>query len=118
MQFKTDKPIYQQIVDYAYARILADDWTPGQRVPSVRELSVEMSVNTHTILKAFDYLTDRGIIAARRGMGFYLEPDAKKKINDDRRRNFFDEILPDLFEQMRLLGITIEDIVRSYSSDK
>ncbi len=110
MEFTSEKPIYRQIVDYAYARILADEWLPGQRVPSVRELGVALSVNSHTVLKAYDYLTDHGVIASRRGMGYFLEPDAKARVNDDRRNAFFNDTLPSLFSQMRLLGISIDEI--------
>lgn len=114
MDFRADKPIYRQIVDYAYGCILADEWHPGERVPSVRELGALLSVNSHTALKAYEYLTDHGVIAARRGMGYYLEPDAKEKVNADRRQYFFDETLSHVFAQMDLLGISIDDIVDRY----
>lgn len=116
MDFKADKPIYRQIVEYAYGRILADEWHPGERVPSVRELGATLSVNSHTALKAYEYLTDHGVIAARRGMGYYLEPDAKERVNADRRQCFFDETLSHLFSQMDLLGISIDDVVARYNN--
>lgn len=56
MDFHAEKPIYQQIVDYAFAKILSGEWPEGKRIPSVRELAALMCVNTHTILKAYDYL--------------------------------------------------------------
>lgn len=114
MEFRTDRPIYRQIIDYAFAAILSEQWRPGERVPSVRELGTELAVNTHTVLKAYEYLTDRGIIAVRRGMGYFLDADAKSKVNADRREYFFETSLADLFEQMDLLGITIDDVVEHY----
>ena len=72
MEFKTDRPIYRQIIDYAFGCILGGGWTPGAKVPSVRELAVELAVNSHTILKAYDHLQDNGIIVPRRGMGFFF----------------------------------------------
>ena len=48
MDFKTDKPIYRQIVDYCFACILTRKWLPGEKVPSVREMALQMAVNTHT----------------------------------------------------------------------
>lgn len=114
MEFRTDKPIYRQIIDYAYAAILSDRWPQGGRVPSVRELGTELAVNTHTVLKAYEYLTARDIVAVRRGMGYYLADDAKEKVNADRRLYFFETSLADLFAQMDLLGITIDDVVQHY----
>ncbi len=114
MDFKPDKPIYRQIIDYAFAAILSERWLQGERVPSVRELGADLAVNTHTVLKAYEYLQERGIIAVRRGMGYYLEADAKDKVNADRREHFFETSLADMFAQMDLLGITIDDIIEHY----
>lgn len=114
MEFKPDKPIYRQIVDYCFVCILSGAWTEGERVCSVRELSVEMSVNTHTVLKAYDYLQAHGIIEARRGMGYYLCADARRQVNIARKEEFFTSSAPELFKQMELLGITEEDLVSAY----
>lgn len=118
MEFKPDKPIYRQIIDYAFAAILSERWLEGGRVPSVRELGSELAVNTHTVLKAYEYLQERGIIAVRRGMGYFLEPDAKEKVNADRRQHFFETSLSDLFNQMDLLGITIDDVIARYNATR
>lgn len=111
MDFKTDKPIYRQIVDYCLGRILSGAWLPGQKVPSVRELAVQMAVNTHTVLKAFDYLQQHSLIEARRGMGYFLTADAPEQVDRLRREEFFSERLEDLFAEMDMLGIDIADIV-------
>ena len=41
MEFSDNKPIYRQIVDYSFNRIIDGSWTPGGRIPSVRELAAE-----------------------------------------------------------------------------
>lgn len=115
MEFKTDRPIYRQIIDFAYSRILSGQWQPGEKVPSVRELSVELAVNSHTVLKAYDHLQAHGIIAPRRGMGFFLADNAPEQVNADRRSEFFDTELEELFKRMDLLGISIDEIVEKYS---
>ncbi len=114
MEFKPDKPIYRQIIDYAFGCILSGGWRPGEKVPSVRELAVELAVNSHTVLKAYDHLQDNGIIVPKRGMGFYLSADARDRVNDEQRRDFFQSTLTDVFTQMDQLGITIEELIRLY----
>ncbi len=111
MEFTQDKPIYRQIIDACYARILTGEWRAGERVPSVRELAVEVAVNTHTILKAYEYLQTHEIIVSRRGMGFYLTADAVDKVNAARREEFFNTTLPAVAAEMRLLGITVDEVV-------
>lgn len=116
MEFKTDRPIYRQIIDYAFGCILGRGWTPGAMVPSVRELAVELAVNSHTILKAYDHLQDNGIIVPRRGMGFFLAEDARERVDVERRREFFDSELHEVFARMDMLGIGIDEIVEAYKT--
>lgn len=116
MEFKTDRPIYRQIIDYAFGCILGGGWTPGAKVPSVRELAVELAVNSHTILKAYDHLQDNGIIVPRRGMGFFLAEDARERVDAERRREFFDSELHEVFARMDMLGIGIDEIVEAYKT--
>lgn len=114
MDFTPNKPIYRQIIDYSFGQILTGVWKAGERVPSVRELSVHLSVNSHTVLKAYEFLQNEGIIVPKRGMGFYLTSDALDHINQVRRKEFFDTTLMDLFKEMRLLDISIEEVIQHY----
>lgn len=114
MEFKTDRPIYRQIAEFCFACILSGAWREGEKVPSVREMSVDMSVNTHTVLKAYEYLQLHGIIEPRRGMGYFLADDARIKVNTTRKEDFFTVSAPELFEQMELLGITETDLIDAY----
>ena len=118
MDFRSDRPIYRQIVDYCFNCILSNAWKAGERVPSVRELAISMSVNTHTVLKAYDFLQSHGIIESRRGMGYYLCIDAPERVNSTRREDFFENIVPDLFQQMSLLSISLEELIDAYNRNK
>ncbi|MCM1484047.1 MAG: GntR family transcriptional regulator [Muribaculaceae bacterium] len=116
MNFNNDRPIYRQIIDYAFACILSDQWLPEAKVPSVRELAVQMAVNTHTVLKAFEFLQAHDIIYPRRGMGYFLASDAKSRVDATRREEFFSTTLPALFREMNMLGISIDDVTERYRS--
>ncbi|MCM1349206.1 MAG: GntR family transcriptional regulator [Firmicutes bacterium] len=115
MNFKTDIPIYRQIINYAFSCILSGAWMPGEKIPSVRELAVQMAVNTHTVLKAFDYLQLHNLIVSRRGMGYYLADDAKNRVQEIRREEFFNTRLKELFSEMEMLGISIDEVVCRYN---
>ena len=114
MDFKTNKPIYQQIVDFCFSKIL----TREERVVSVRELSTQLAVNSRTVLKAYEYLQTEDIIYPERGMGFYLSKDAVKKVMRIQKKEFFDNQLADMFRSMELLGISIEEITERYNKLK
>ncbi len=113
-EFRTDRPIYRQIVDYVCALILKGQWLPGEKIPSVRELAVGMGVNSHTVLKAFDELQQQGLITPRRGMGFFLADNAPRLVQQKNRQEFFVDTMPEIFSRMASLGITIDEIVGEY----
>lgn len=111
MEFNDNKPIYRQIVDYAFNRILSGIWHPGSMIPSVRELTADLGVNSRTVLKAFDELQALGVIEPRRGMGFLLSSDAHARVLEARKREFFDNAMPAIISEMKLLGISAADIM-------
>lgn len=115
MEFSDNKPIYRQIVDYAFNCIIDSVWLPGQKIPSVRELAADLGVNTRTVLKAMDDLQDAEIIVPRRGMGFDLADDAVGKVMVIRKKEFFDVTVPYLREEMKRLKISPEELIGKLS---
>ena len=69
-----------------------------------------LEVNTNTVVRAYDQLTRQGIVFTRRGMGYFVSENARDIIMENRRREFMEERLPDLFRQMKLLGISMETV--------
>lgn len=114
MEFNDNKPIFRQIADMAIAKVIAGDWQPGSRIPSAREMAVEMAVNLHTVLKAYDQLERDEIIVSRRGMGFFVADGAQQRAATNRRDEFFKEKLTDIFIEMQRLGITPEELIEAY----
>lgn len=111
MEFNDNKPIYRQIVDYAFNCIVCRSWSPGSLIPSVRELASGLGVNTRTVMKALEELQSLGIIQPKRGMGFLLADDASKKVLKLRRDEFFNSTLPALLDEMQRLGITRDELI-------
>ena len=72
----------------------------------------ESRVSGNCQVRAYDQLTRQGIVFTRRGMGYFVSENARDIIMENRRKEFMEEKLPDLFRQMRLLGISIETIDR------
>ncbi|MBR6121453.1 MAG: GntR family transcriptional regulator [Prevotella sp.] len=114
MIFTNDKPIYIQMADRLCDEILAEKYKDDDRIPSVREYAVLLEVNTNTAVKAYDELSRANIIYNKRGLGYFVTPGAKEQILKERKQSFMKEKLPELFRQMRLLGITMEDVKEAY----
>ena len=114
MIFTNDKAIYIQMADRLCDEILADKYKDDDRIPSVREYAVLLEVNTNTAVKAYDELARANIIYNKRGLGYFVTKGAKKQILKERKKTFMKEKLPELFRQMQLLGITLEDVKDAY----
>ena len=94
--------------------ILSGVYKDDDRIPSVREYAVLLEVNTNTAVKAYELLAREEIIYNKRGLGYFVTKGAKKQIMNARKKEFMKERLPELFRQMQLLDITIDDVVREY----
>ena len=118
MTFSNDKAIYLQIVDRLCDEILSGKYQDDDRIPSVREYAVLLEVNTNTAVKAYEQLAREEIIYNKRGLGYFVTKGAKKQILKARKNDFMKERLPELFRQMALLDITIDDVAEAYKEIK
>jgi DNA-binding transcriptional regulator YhcF (GntR family) len=118
MDYKTDKPIYLQIADFVCERILQSIWKAEERIPSVRELSVTLSVNPNTIVKSLEFLENKQIIFQKRGIGYFVESAGLQRIREKYKTEFLNDDLPNLFKKMRWLDITMSEIQQKYKQVK
>ena len=96
--------------------ILSGTYKDDDRIPSVREYAVLLEVNTNTDVKAYEQLAREEIIYNKRGLGYFVTPGARKQILKVRKQEFMKERLPELFRQMQLLDITLEDVKSAYAA--
>ena len=110
MEFRNPQTIYLQIVDYFQQNVVKGTWDTDEKVPSVRQLAVELEVNPNTIMRAYTYLQDQAIIYNKRGVGFFVKEGAKKRVLKHLRGEFINEELPKIFLALDSLDITLEEI--------
>ena len=114
MEFREKQAIYLQIAEYVFEEILLKKWQNGDKILSIRDLAVALEVNPNTVQRTYDFLSQQGIIANRRGMGFFVEPDAEAKIIAFRREQFLKNELPNFFRNLYLLKIDIATLPPQY----
>ena len=88
MIFTNDKAIYIQIADRLCDEILSGVYKDDDHIPSVREYSVLLEVNTNTAVKAYEQLAREEIIYNKRGLGYFVTKGAKKQILKARKQEF------------------------------
>lgn len=116
MKFKESKSIYLQIADRIMDEILRMVYPEEGRVPSVREYAAMVEVNANTVVRSYDYLQGQEIIYNKRGIGYFVSPGARERIIQLRRQSFLQDELPDMFRQIHLLGIPLEEIAAMYEA--
>jgi len=110
MDFREELPIYLQIADYVCERILLKNWEPGDRVPSVRELAVELAVNPNTVMRTYELLQEQDIVYNQRGVGLFVSTSGMKNAREYRRMQFMKKELPGFFKSMTLLQISVDEL--------
>jgi GntR family transcriptional regulator len=116
MQFNEHKSIYLQIADYMYDQILSGQWPNGERIPSIRDLAVQMEVNPNTVTRTYTMLQDEGTLQNKRGIGYFTSDQAQDQVLAKRKEEFINTQLPILFNSMRQLGVTPEDLRSLYEN--
>ncbi|MDX2263014.1 MAG: GntR family transcriptional regulator [Gemmatimonadales bacterium] len=70
------RPIYQQIVDSFRRSVVSGRLRPGDQMPSIRELAIDLRVNPNTVQHAYSVMEREGLVQVRRGMGSFIAPNA------------------------------------------
>ena len=109
--FHGDRPIYLQIRDLIVARII-DRGTggDGDQLPSVRALAAELAVNPLTVAKAYQELQAAGLVAAKKGVGLYVEAGARLALLRTERAAFLRDEWPRLRTRVERMGLRAEDL--------
>jgi len=112
----SNQSIFIQIADRICDRVLSGAYRPDDRIPSVRELSTEMEVNPNTVMRSFERLQNHGIIYNKRGIGYFISPEARPKIREMRHTYFVDHVLPFVFKEMALLDVGFDELTKTYTN--
>ena len=116
MNFSENQSIYLQITEFVKEQILLNKWQKEEKIPSVRDLAAELQVNPNTVMRAYDFLQQQGIIYNRRGIGNHVSSDAGEKILAAWKEKFLQSELPVFFKNMLLLEIGFDELERFYKS--
>lgn len=102
-------PIYLQIVEGIRAAVAAGVYRPGEALPSLRAMAIQIQVNPNTVQRAYDELAREGLIYSRKGKGLFVAeqgtPSAQQRAKDGVRRVFEEGI-----RAARSAGIDAEEI--------
>ena len=105
----SDRPIFLQIVERIQTDIISGKYKLGDKLPSVRDLASEASVNPNTMQKAFSELERTGLVYTQRTAGRFITEDTE--LIDELKKDFAKEKITEFIDLMQKLGFSKEEIL-------
>jgi DNA-binding transcriptional regulator YhcF (GntR family) len=114
MEFKDKHSIYIQIADSVCEKILMGIFREEDKIPSTREMAIELEVNPNTVIRTYEYLEQKEIIYNRRGIGYFIAANARQKVMETLQNPFLEDTLPDVFKTILLLEIDFKEVTARF----
>ena len=118
MEFKDNIPIYLQIEQYLYRQIALGKMKAGEKIPSVRKLALELTVNVNTVQRALQEMNTQGILYTKRGEGNFVTEDTE--LLSKTKQSLINNELDEFVQNMEKLGVKKDKLVstlREYLKD-
>lgn len=104
-------PIYLQIIDRFKRGIVKGELQSNARLPSIRDLAVQLRVNPNTAQRAYQEMERTGLIYAQRGMGYYVTEDEETIMQT--KTDLAKASIERFLLEMQSLGLTEEQIIET-----
>ena len=114
-EFNDKTPIYLQIMDIIKMNIVTGKLKSKDKLPSVREMAMNLKVNPNTLQRSYQELERLGIVYTQRGTGTFVGED--KEMVDDLKREMAKEVIDSFILRMKSLGFTTNEIIKSVSKE-
>lgn len=111
------QPIYLQLIRQIERAILSGEYAPGEKLPPVRELAADASVNPNTMQRALGQLEQVGLVYAKRTLGRFVTEDAA--LIASLKQKMAKGMIEDFLRRMQEMGVTAEEaaeMIRSYAA--
>jgi GntR family transcriptional regulator len=114
VRFSTDTksgvPLYRQIIEQIKVGIARGDVGPGDQLPTVRQLAVDLSINPNTVIRAYRELEIEGVLETHQGSGTFVS-SRKPEINEIEKQRMLDQILTNLLARASTYGLTLDNVL-------
>ena len=107
--FRNDQPIYSQLIQRLTEAIVSGVYAPGEKLPSVRELALEVGVNPNTVQRALTELEREGLVFSQRTAGRFVTENENMIVNAKLR--IADERVSEFLRSMKTLGCGKQEVI-------
>ena len=114
---KSGVPFYRQIIEQVKFAIARGDLAPGDRLPTVRQLAVDLSINPNTVIRAYRELEIAGMLDTQQGSGTFVA-DHRPDIDRLERERMLNQILTDMLARASDYGFTLDEVLQGLRQRK
>ena len=112
IDIKSGVPFYRQIIDQVKAAMATESIGPGDRLPTVRQLAVDLSINPNTVSRAYTELELTGLVETQMGSGTFVGSRPVER-NDVERRRVLDQLCQEFLSRVSTHGFTLEEVLEN-----
>ena len=103
-------PVYRQVIDQVRGGIASGLLEPGDQLPTVRQLAVDLAINPNTVVRAYRELELGGLLETHQGTGTFISAQKMKRADAERERQLA-QIVGDCVSRAGAAGFTIDDLI-------
>ena len=112
LDLKSGVPFYRQVIDQVKAAIATESLSPGDRLPTVRQLAVDLSINPNTVSRAYTELELTGLVETQMVSGTFVGSRPVER-NDVERRRMLDQLCQEFLSKVSTHGFTLDDVLQN-----
>ena len=114
---KSGVPFYRQIIEQVKFAIGRGDLQPGDQLPTVRQLAVDVSINPNTVIRAYRELEFEGLLDTQQGSGTFVSEN-QPEMDAIERQRMLDQIVTELLARTSGYGFTLEEVLEAVRQRK
>ena len=103
-------PVYRQVIDQVRGDIAAGQLAPGDQLPTVRQLAVDLAINPNTVVRAYRELELGGLLETQQGTGTFISTQKIKRSDAERSRQLA-QIVADCVSRAGAAGFTVDELI-------
>jgi GntR family transcriptional regulator len=109
LDMQSGVPVYRQIIDQVQAGVATGALGPGNQLPTVRQVAVDLAINPNTVLRAYRELEIRGVLETQQGTGTFIS-QRQVRPDDSERERQLEQLVSEFVARAGAGGFTLEDV--------
>jgi|SRR5689334_1563395 GntR family transcriptional regulator len=112
LDMESGVPVYRQIIDQVTAGMATGALRPGDQLPTVRQVAVDLAINPNTVQRAYREMEIRGVLATQQGTGTFISHQKMERAEVERRRQLA-QLAADFVARGGAAGFTVQELLEA-----